>query len=455
MQDPEVKSGKVGDTLTWTAENITVTDAVYVPVQLNHSYTITNAEIQDYEVYYKKSDPEENLKLMIYYLDRATGTPVADADTVFGSEGKEITLLPKAPTVTDAVYVPELESAAYTFNADLEQEYTFYYNKQVDPEPAERTVTVRYLEKGSNRQLANPTTEKGKIGDTLTLKAVSISGYTPIKYSDTYKIGDGDAQEYIFYYTKNSTDGNGSNPGGSSSYTTPSPPPAPPVPPLPPVPPKLDTENHFDYIQGYPDGMVKPQNNISREEVAAIFYRLMEGESRANYYSTTNSYIDVKDTRWSNKHISTMANAGIITGYPDGSFRPGQAITRAEFAAIAARFDKLDERESGLFTDISGHWAEKYILSAGNKGWIKGYTDGTFRPNQYITRAEAMSFINSVLNRKVKESGIHKDAKKWPDNPASSWYYEDVIEATNNHDYSRDTDGYETWEQLKPHRVEP
>lgn len=98
---------------------------------------------------------------------------------------------------------------------------------------------------------------------------------------------------------------------------------------------------------------------------------------------------------------------------------------------------------------------QKYILSAGNKGWIKGYTDGTFRPNQYITRAEAMSFINSVLNRKVKESGIHKDAKKWPDNPASSWYYEDVIEATNNHDYSRDTDGYETWEQLKPHRVEP
>ncbi|MFD1268350.1 S-layer homology domain-containing protein [Paenibacillus motobuensis] len=455
LQDPEVKSGKVGDTLTWTAENITVTDSVYVPVQLNHSYTITNAEVQDYSVYYKKSDPEENLKLTIHYLDRATGVSVAEADTVFGSDGKKITLLPKVPTVTDAVYVPELESAAYTFTAESEQEYTFYYNKQV----AERLVTVKYLEQGSHRQLANPTTVKGKIGDTLTLTAISISGYTPTKSSDTYKIGDGESQEYIFYYTANSTSpGNPSSGGSYTSYTSPSPsptPPAPPVPPLPPVPPKLDTENHFDYIQGYPDGMVKPQNNISREEVAAIFYRLMEGESRANYYSTTNSYNDVKDTRWSNKHISTMANAGIITGYPDGSFRPGQAITRAEFAAIAARFDKLDERESGLFTDISGHWAEKYILSAGNKGWIKGYTDGTFRPNQYITRAEAMSFINSVLNRKVKESGIHKDAKKWPDNPATSWYYEDVIEATNNHDYSRDTDDYETWEQLKPHRVEP
>nr|WP_268238213.1 S-layer homology domain-containing protein [Paenibacillus aceti] len=452
LKDTEIHSGKIGDTLSWTAENITVTDTVYVPVQLNHSYKITDEVVQDYTIYYKKSEPEENLKLTIQYLDRASGEPVAVTDAVYGSEGKVITLLPKAPTVTDAVYVPELESVEYTFSAELEQSYIFYYNKKT-PEPAEQTVTVKYLEQGTNHQLANPTTVKGKVGDTLTLTAVSVSGYTPTKSSDTYQIGDSESQEYIFYYTKNST--SGPSPGGSyTSYTPPSPPP-PIVPPLPPLPPKLDTENHFDYIQGYPDGMVKPQNNISREEVAAIFYRLMEGESRANYYSTTNSYDDVKSTRWSNKHISTMTNAGIITGYPDGVFKPGQSITRAEFAAIAARFDKLDERESGLFTDISGHWAEKYILSAGNKGWIKGYTDGTFRPNQYITRAEAMSFINSVLNRKVKEDGIHKDAKKWPDNPATSWFYEDVIEATNNHDYSRNADGYEAWDQLKPHRIEP
>lgn len=452
LKDAEIHSGKVGDTLNWTAENITVTDTVYVPVQLNHSYKVTDEVVQDYTIYYKKSEPEENLKLTIQYLDRASGEPVAVTDAVYGSEGKVITLLPKSPTVTDAVYVPELESVEYTFSAELEQSYIFYYNKKT-PEPAEQTVTVKYLEQGTNHQLANPTTVKGKVGDTLTLTAVSVSGYTPTKSSDTYQIGDSESQEYIFYYTKNSTSGPSSG-GSYTSYTPPSPPP-PIVPPLPPLPPKLDTENHFDYIQGYPDGMVKPQNNISREEVAAIFYRLMEGESRANYYSTTNSYDDVKSTRWSNKHISTMTNAGIITGYPDGVFKPGQSITRAEFAAVAARFDKLDERESGLFTDISGHWAEKYILSAGNKGWIKGYTDGTFRPNQYITRAEAMSFINSVLNRKVKEDGIHKDAKKWPDNPATSWFYEDVIEATNNHDYSRNADGYEAWSQLKPHRIEP
>jgi len=430
------------------------------PTSVN--YLVEDKEYNEVVFLYTKdkpTEPEENLMLTIYYLDRETGEPVADPDTKYGSEGKEITLYPKVPTVTDAVYLPEDSSHTYIFTGALEQEHEFYYYKQETPEPAEYTVTIKYLEQGTNRQLATPTTEKGKLGDTLTLKAVSVSGYTPTKSSVSYKIEAGESLEYIFYYTKNSSgnpdSGSNPNPSSGGSYTTPLPPPPPVVAPLPPVPPKLDTENHFDYIQGYPDGNVKPQNNISREEVAAIFYRLMEGESRANYYSTTNSYSDVKDTRWSNKHISTMANAGIITGYPDGSFRPGQAITRAEFAAIAARFDKLDERESGLFTDISGHWAEKYILSAGNKGWIKGYTDGTFKPNQYITRAEAMSFINSVLNRKVKESGLPEDAKKWPDNPATSWYYEDVIEATNNHDYSRNADGYETWEQLKPHRVEP
>ncbi|WMT40826.1 S-layer homology domain-containing protein [Paenibacillus sp. D2_2] len=450
-----IENAIVGDRIDLEAKQFTG----YTPEDpTTYSYLVEDKEYNEVVFYYTKdepTEPEESLMLTIYYLDRETGEPVADPDRKYGFEGKEIDLHAKVPTVTDAVYVPEESSHSYTFTDALEQYYEFYYNKQVDPEPAEYTVTIKYLEQGTNRQLATPSTEKGKLGDILTLKAVSVSGYTPTKSSVSYEIKEGESLEYIFYYTKNSSgnpDPSGPSPGGS--YTTPLPPP-PPVTPLPPVPPKLDTENHFDYIQGYPDGNVKPQNNISREEVAAIFYRLMDDESRANYYSTSNSFSDVKNTRWSNKHISTMVNAGIITGYPDGTFKPGQPITRAEFAAIAARFDKLDDRKSGLFTDISGHWAEKYILSAGNKGWIKGYTDGTFKPNQYITRAEAMSFINSVLNRKVKESGILEDAKKWPDNPATSWYYEDVIEATNNHDYSRNADGYETWEQLKPHRVEP
>ncbi len=201
--------------------------------------------------------------------------------------------------------------------------------------------------------------------------------------------------------------------------------------------------------------MVKPENNISREEVAAIFYRLMDDATRSDYMKSTSSYKDVAATRWSSKNIATMENAGIITGYPDGTFKPGRSITRAEFAAIASRFDDLDQQENTMISDIKGHWAEKYIVSAANKGWIKGYPDGTFKPNQYITRAEAMAFINSVLNRKVKVEGIHKDAKAWPDNTLNKWYYADVLEATNNHDYSRNADGAETWEQVKPDCVYP
>ncbi|BFH11640.1 hypothetical protein J6TS7_07400 [Paenibacillus dendritiformis] len=108
-----------------------------------------------------------------------------------------------------------------------------------------------------------------------------------------------------------------------------------------------------------------------------------------------------------------------------------------------------------MFTDISRHWAEKYIVSAANKGWIKGYPDGTFKPNQYISRVEAMSFINNVLNRKVKTDGIHKDAKQWPDNTPDKWYYTDVLEATNHHEYHRDEDGFEVWDQVRPNQVYP
>ncbi|WP_438349829.1 S-layer homology domain-containing protein [Paenibacillus sp. FA6] len=144
-----------------------------------------------------------------------------------------------------------------------------------------------------------------------------------------------------------------------------------------------------------------------------------------------------------------------IIGYPDGTFAPERPITRAEFATIASRFDKLDERTNDLFTDISGHWAERYIASSANKGWINGYADKTFRPDQYITRAEAMTLINSVLDRHVQTKDIHKDAKQWPDNKPEQWYYRDVLEATNYHDYSKKDKETEIWLKILPHRVYP
>ncbi|GAC42003.1 S-layer homology domain-containing protein [Paenibacillus popilliae] len=315
-------------------------------------------------------------------------------------------------------------------------------------------LTVKYLEQGTEKKLAAEKKFGGVTGQTIELTAEEVAGYTPMKPSDMYKFIEKEGQDYIFYYTKNSSNpGSGDSSGGSRSSTiTPSP---KPLLPLPPVPPKLDMENHSNYINGYPDGTVKPENQIAREEIAAIFYRLMENESFTNYMTGQNSFSDVVKKRWSNKYISTMERVGIITGYQDGTFKPGQSITRAEFAAIASRFDKLNNQANDMFADISGHWAEKYIVSAANKGWIKGYPDDTFKPNQYITRAEAMAFINSVLNRKVKAADIHADAKQWPDNKPGKWYYSDVLEATNHHEYSRSEDGYESWDSIQPDQVYP
>ncbi|WP_213470971.1 MucBP domain-containing protein [Paenibacillus dendritiformis] len=458
LQAPSTHSGKAGEVLWLRADQITVTDAVYTPLKFNELYTITTASDQQYTFYYVKGEHGDIQLLTVNHLEAETNHVLKESERVKGRAGEQVLYRTSPITVTGAVYHPEHPSYSYTFTAEPEQMLNIFYKK--NPSQTEHKVTVKYLEQGTGNTLAAPTTKSGKPGEQVTLTAVPVSGYTPVKSSDTYTFTDAEGQEYIFYYTKNSSnpDPDGGSPGGSTTTITPSPkplPPVPPVPPLPPVPPKLDMENHYNYINGYPDGTVKPENQISREEVAAIFYRLMENESRANYLTDQNSFSDVAKKRWSNKHISTMERAGIITGYQDGTFKPGQSITRAEFAAIASRFDKLNDQANGMFSDISGHWAEKYIVSAANKGWIKGYPDGTFKPNQYITRAEAMAFINSVLNRKVKAADIHDDAKQWPDNKPGKWYYTDVLEATNHHEYSRSENGYETWDSIQPDRVYP
>ncbi len=209
----------------------------------------------------------------------------------------------------------------------------------------------------------------------------------------------------------------------------------------------LNREDHFAYVSGYTDGTVRPTNNITREEVAAIFYRLLTDVSRTVYETGVNNFSDVDSSRWSNNAISTLANAGIISGYKEGTFKPGQTITRAEFAAIASRFDSVSENVTNPFTDTEGHWAEQLISNAADKGWVGGYPDNTFRPTNAITRAEAMTLINKVLNREVDEEGLLADAKQWPDNQKGKWYYYQVLEATNSHDYERrSADSYvENW----------
>ncbi|MEL7606936.1 MAG: S-layer homology domain-containing protein, partial [Sedimentibacter saalensis] len=217
----------------------------------------------------------------------------------------------------------------------------------------------------------------------------------------------------------------------------------------------LEKLDHFAYVIGYPEGDVRPLNNITREEVAMIFYRLLTDESRNNLLSDSNPFTDLENHGWSNRAISTLYNAGIIKGYPDGTFKPSDPISRAEFATIAAKFDKLELGSTSKFTDIFGHWAEKYITSSEIKGWIKGYPDLTFKPEQDITRAEAMTLINNVLERLVPEENIHPDAMFWPDSTSDKWYFEAVMEATNSHNYIYEEDGDELWTGLKANKVWP
>ncbi len=268
-----------------------------------------------------------------------------------------------------------------------------------------------------------------------------------------HEVPTNEQAELTYYATDNPTPGHQVFPIPQVSYTVEDDTPAPPVKPSRPVQPALNTDDHYAYIIGYDDGTVRPNSNISRAEVATIFFRLLDDDTRAYYWSSTNDYSDVSSDAWYNNAVSTMSNAGILTGYNDGTFRPDANITRAEFAAIAARFLSEVYTGSDYFTDTDGHWAEEYINRAADAGWINGYNDGSFRPDQAITRAEAMTLVNAVLERKPHEDHLLDDMVTWPDNPKTAWYYEEIQEATNSHDYTWSKAGdYELWQSLLENR---
>ena len=220
------------------------------------------------------------------------------------------------------------------------------------------------------------------------------------------------------------------------------------------VPTGLNGDDHYAYIVGYPNGNVEPNGNITRAEVATIFFRLLTEEVRTANSTQSNSLSDVTRGQWFNHAVSTLSSMGIVKGHNDGTFAPNAPITRAEFAAIAARFDDKNTDTSSKFTDIASHWAKNEIGIAANKGWINGYPDGTFRPNQYITRAEAMTLVNRVLNRLPENSSDLLDSMiKWPDNSdASQWFYLAVQEATNSHYYKTKENKFEKWTKLRETR---
>ncbi len=215
------------------------------------------------------------------------------------------------------------------------------------------------------------------------------------------------------------------------------------------VPKWLNTEDHFAYIVGYEDGEVKPNNNITRAEVATIFFRLLTDDARARYWSQTNDYTDVAADSWYNNAISTLSNMGIINGYEDGTFQPNASITRAEFTAIATRFFDYTAEYDGAFNDVSrSAWYADCVQAAVDMGLVDGYPDGGFHPNSNITRAEAVTIVNRVLNRAPHEDHLldEDEMNVWPDNVYGAWYYADMQEATNSHDYD--------WIRVSGERVE-
>ena len=296
---------------------------------------------------------------------------------------------------------------------------------------------------------------------TYTVTEDEVSGYRTSITKDTKTEVKTDGGEVIpgndLSFTITNTRKGGGSSGGGGTITIPD-----------DVPTGLDLKNHYGYIIGYPVDYytgkpttdqtkkpVRPEGKITRAEVATIYFRMLTDENRAANWNQVSGFSDVKRSAWYNNAISTLTKAGILKGYEDGTFQPNGYITRAEFATIAIRFFSGVYEGEDLFPDIKGHWAEDYINNAANKGLVKGYEDGTFGPDRYITRAEAVTLVNRTLNRHPHNDGLHQDMLRWPDNmDTSKWYYADMQEATNSHepDKNKSTADKEYWGKMLPIR---
>ena len=332
------------------------------------------------------------------------------------------------------LYAPDTDAFVWTINenvsnfAPVQLTYTVKLTK---PETAPGTYGTEDL-KGEKNVPADKALFTNK---RAVLNAINSAG-AQLKPLDFPKPS-------VSYTVKKSSSGGGGGGGRRPTVTIPD-----------DVPTGLNGDDHYAYIVGYPNGNVEPNGNITRAEVATIFFRLLTEKVRTANSTQSNSLSDVTRGQWFNHAVSTLSSMGIVKGHNDGTFAPNAPITRAEFAAIAARFDDKNTDTSSKFTDIASHWAKNEIGIAANKGWINGYPDGTFRPNQYITRAEAMTLVNRVLNRLPENSSDLLDSMiKWPDNSdASQWFYLAVQEATNSHYYKTKENKFEKWTELRETR---
>ena len=365
--------------------------------------------------------------------NKITGT--VDGNTVNFGEKKSDGKYPY--TVT---YIPDTKTFAWTINenvsnfAPVQLTYTVKLTK---PETAAATYGQTDLDGDTFIDGTQTKVDTGKAlytNQSATLLPVNSAGKLgqPLLFP----------KPSVFYTINGSSGGHGGNGGGTVTIPD-------------DVPTGLNGKDHYAYVVGYPDGMVYPQKNITRAEVATIFFRLLKDETREANMTKSNGYNDMKDGAWYTCAVSTLSKMGIIKGYEDGSFKPDASISRAEFAAIAARFDPDGDKTPATFSDVSSHWAKDEISIAANHGWIKGYEDGSFKPDQKITRAETMTLVNRVLKRLPEtKDDLHKDMKTWPDNQKeSAWFYLAVQEATNSHYQKLKKDGtHETWESMRETR---
>ena len=460
---------KAGDTITWT---ITVSNSG------NKDAAVTASMIAD-KIYYRDNDNSAWTEL--------TGT---GSDVTFPSSLPVTVEAGKSVDIDVTWVVPDSMAGKWIKNAakindgkdpGAETDPVFVVptpglsvTKTVNKTSVTVGDTVKYtitVKNTGNVDLTNVNVVEAFGGDFS--KIFDLTGATK---ADTFKgfvIGElkaGETKEITFSYktTKretltNSVEVSAPNPanpdGGTVTGSAKSPDvtvKSEPITPVGPSKPQLNYEDHYAYVVGYPDGLVHPERNITRAEVATIFFRMLLDESREYFWAQENDFSDVAETDWFNNAVSTLANAQLINGYPDGSYRPNANITRAEFATIAIRFflDEDVEIEENNLSDVKGHWAEANINLAYALELINGYPDGTFRPDQKITRAEAMAIVNRVLKRAPEKDHLLKDMIEWPDNlNTAAWYYADVQEATNSHKFHMDKEEeYEIWTELLPVR---
>lgn len=313
----------------------------------------------------------------------------------------------------------------------------------------ENTVTLNYV--SSDESLGSVTVGSETIGAVNGTSAGSIAQPKSGAWFDGWYSADGTllSTELTFVPTKK----DGAVWQGTTYYahfsakrspSTPSTPAKPDgtKPTLAPIPEMLNGEDHYAYLLGYEDGTVRPNGSISRAEVATVLFRLLKDDVRMQNLTKDNAYSDVSDTAWYAAAVSTLSKMGVISGYPDGTFRPNAPITRAEFAAMIARFDETAKSADTPFTDISGHWAENAIGKAYGNGWVEGSNKTVFCPESNLTRAETATLLNRVLHRlPEKESDLLANQIVWPDNPETFWGYLAIQEATNSHEYERKADG--------------